>query len=211
MPPRNLSPRALVAVKFVVFVACALPGFWLLHGALLNELGANPLETLLRGSGDWTLRMLLITLAVSPLRRLTGWLWLQALRRMLGLYAYAYACLHFLTWSWFDKGWNWAVMLADVLERPFITVGFLGFVLLLPLAVTSTRGMMRRLGRNWQRLHRAIYLVATLGVVHYVWLVKADWLEPAIYGALLGVLLALRLPRIRDSLLRWRAPNLSTT
>ena len=206
---RTLPRPVLLAVKLTGFGLCALPAYWLVRGALLNELGANPLEALLRGSGDWTLRMLLVTLAVTPLRRLSGWVWLQGLRRMLGLYAFAYACLHFLTWLWLDKGLDWRVMLEDVVERPFITVGFSAFVLLVPLAVTSTRGMMRRLGRNWRRLHRAAYLAASLGVLHYLWLVKADWLEPLVYGLILALLLALRLPTVRNSVFGRRTPGFS--
>jgi sulfoxide reductase heme-binding subunit YedZ len=189
------ADRAVALGKTVVFVACLVPGALLVRGALLNELGANPLETLIRDTGDWTLRMLLLTLAVTPLRRLTGWTWLQRFRRMLGLYAFTYASLHFLVWLVFDKGLAWGAMLEDIAERPFITVGFLAFVLLIPLAATSTRGMMRRLGRRWQRLHRTVYAIAILGVVHYVWLVKADILEPALYAAILAVLLLIRLRR----------------
>jgi len=192
--------RALVFAKIVVFMACAMPGALLVRGALLNELGANPLEALIHGTGLWALRMLLLTLAITPLRRLTGWQWLQRFRRMLGLFAFAYATLHFRVWLALYKGFSWAAIVEDIGERPFITVGFLAFVLLLPLAVTSTRGMMRRLGRRWQPLHRLVYPVAVLGVIHFVWLVKADWLEPAVYGAILALLLALRLPTVREAL-----------
>jgi sulfoxide reductase heme-binding subunit YedZ len=191
---------ALVFGKVVVFLACATPGVLLVRGAVLNELGANPLEALIHGTGLWALRMLLITLAVTPLRRLTGWQWLQRFRRMLGLFAFAYATLHFLVWLGLDKGFSWAAIVEDIVERPFITVGFLAFVLLLPLAATSTRGMMRRLGRRWQPLHRLVYPIAVLGVIHFVWLVKADWLEPAVYGVILALLLALRLPPVREAL-----------
>ncbi len=192
--------RGLALVKVVVFALCALPGVLLLRGALLNELGANPLEALMHGTGDWALRMLLLTLAVTPLRRLSGWRWPQRFRRMLGLFAFAYAALHFTAWVWFDKAFAWGAMVEDIGERPFITVGFLAFVLLIPLAATSTRGMMLRLGRRWQRLHRLVYVIAVLGVVHFVWLVKADWLEPAIYGGVLAVLLLARLRGVRTAL-----------
>jgi sulfoxide reductase heme-binding subunit YedZ len=185
------SPLALT--KLGVFVLGLVPFALLLHGALNDGLGANPIETLTHGTGDWALRFLLITLAVTPLRRLSGWTLLQRFRRMLGLFAFFYACLHFTVWFWLDQSLSLNAMFEDVVKRPYITVGFLAFVLLIPLAVTSTRGMMRRLGRNWQRLHRLVYPISILAVLHYVWLVKADWAEPALYGAILSVLLLSRL------------------
>lgn len=195
----GLSQSAVLrwVAKPLVFLACAVPLLLLVRGAVLNDLGANPLETVIHTTGAWALRLLLVTLAVTPLRRLTGWTWLQRFRRLLGLYAFFYACLHFIAWAWLDQGLSGSSMLADIAKRPYITVGFTAFVLLIPLAATSTRGMMRRLGRRWQRLHRLVYLIAPLGVLHFVWLVKADWLEPAIYGAILGFLLLLRAPGLR--------------
>jgi sulfoxide reductase heme-binding subunit YedZ len=183
--------------KPLVFLACLTPFVLLLHGALLGDLGANPIERVTDVTGHWGLRLLLITLAVTPLRRLSGRERLLRFRRMLGLFAFFYVTLHLLTWAWLDKGLALAPILNDIAKRPFVTVGFAAWLLLLPLALTSSRGMMHRLGRQWRRLHRAIYLVAALGVLHYVWLVKADLLGPAIYASVLGALLALRwAPRV---------------
>ncbi len=189
-PPLSLLGLA----KLGVFVLALVPFVLLLRGAINDNLGANPIETLTHSTGDWTLRFLLITLAVSPLRRLSGWTVLQRFRRMLGLFAFFYACLHFSIWLGLDQSLSLSAMVEDVVKRPYITAGFVAFVLLIPLTLTSTRGMMRRLGRNWQRLHRLIYPVAALGVLHFVWLVKADWREPAIYAAILAVLFLLRVP-----------------
>ena len=179
-------------VKPLVFVACLIPFVLLLEGALTGDLGANPLERVTDVTGQWGLRLLLLTLAVTPLRRLTGWNWLQRFRRMLGLFVFFYITLHFLTWVWLDQQLSWGNILADIVKRPYVTVGFTAWLLLLPLAATSTRGMMRRLGRRWQRLHRSIYLIGVLGVLHYIWLVKADLVEPLIYAGLLVILLAVR-------------------
>lgn len=180
-------------LKATGFVLCLLPAAWLAWRAYGDHLGANPIETITRDTGVWTLRLLLITLLVTPLRRLTGWNVLQRLRRMLGLFAFFYACLHFTTYIWLDKFFVWPDMVKDVIKRPFITVGFLGFMLLLPLAATSTNAMMKRLGRRWQTLHRLAYVIPALGVLHYLWLVKADIRAPLLYGVLLSVLLGVRL------------------
>jgi len=179
-------------LKPLVFIACLIPFALLLKGLIAGDLGANPLERVTDVTGQWGLRLLLLTLAVTPLRRLTGWAWLQRFRRMLGLFVFFYITLHFLTWVWLDQELAWANIVADIVKRPYVTVGFTAWLLLLPLVVTSTRGMMRRLGRRWQRLHRAVYPIAVLGVLHYIWLVKADLLEPLIYASLLGILLAVR-------------------
>lgn len=179
--------------KPLVFVACLLPLAWLLWLTWQGRLGVNPVETLSHRTGDWSLRFLLLTLAVTPLRRLSGWNRLQRFRRMLGLFAFFYVCLHFAVYLIFDQFFDWRAIVADVAKRPYITVGFAAFLLLIPLAVTSTNGMMKRLGRNWQRLHRLVYLIAVLGVLHYAWLVKADLREPLLYGGLLAVLLGYRL------------------
>ena len=179
-------------LKPLVFIACLVPFALLLKGAIEGDLGANPLERVTDVTGQWGLRLLLLTLAVTPLRRLTGWVWLQRFRRMLGLFVFFYISLHFLTWVWLDQELAWGNIVVDIAKRPYVTVGFTAWLLLLPLAATSTRGMMRRLGRRWQRLHRAIYLIGLLGVLHYIWLVKADLLEPLIYASLLGMLLAVR-------------------
>jgi len=181
--------------KPVVFLACLIPLArlgWKGYGGLL---GANPIEVITHSTGDWTLIFLLITLSVTPLRKLTGQLWLIRYRRMFGLYAFFYATLHFLTYIWLDKFFDVHEMLVDVAKRKFITVGFSAFVLLIPLAITSTTGWIRRLGgRRWNLLHRCIYVSALFGVIHYWWLVKADIRKPLEYAVVLGSLLLLRLP-----------------
>lgn len=188
------GPRRMAAIKALVFAACLLPLAALIHGLLTDRLGANPIEALTRGLGEWTLRLLLLTLAVTPLRRLAGLPWLIQLRRMLGLYAFFYAVLHFMSYLWLDQFFDWGEIGKDIVKRPFITVGFAAFLLLIPLAATSTNAMVRRLGgERWRRLHRAVYAIAVLGVLHYWWLVKKDVTQPAIYAVLLAVLLGLRL------------------
>lgn len=179
--------------KPLLFGLGLLPLLLLVRSAFTDSLGANPVETITHQTGDWGLRFLLITLAITPLRRLSGWQWLQRFRRMLGLFSFFYVCLHFATYLVFDHFFDLASIWEDVLERPYITVGFLAFLLLIPLAVTSTKGMMRRLGRHWQRLHRLVYAIAVLGVLHFLWLVKADVREPLWYAAVLTVLLGYRL------------------
>lgn len=185
-------------IKPALFLLCLLPLAWLSWQALIiGDLGANPVETITRHTGDWALRLLLLTLAMTPLRRLGGWTWPLRIRRMLGLFAFFYACLHFLTWLALDHQADWAEIGADILKRPYITLGFTAFVLLWPLALTSTQTMMRRLGRRWAALHRSVYLIALLAVLHFLWLVKADLLEPLLYaGAYLLLMLA-----------RWRQPK----
>ncbi|WP_341930379.1 protein-methionine-sulfoxide reductase heme-binding subunit MsrQ [Methyloversatilis discipulorum] len=177
-----------------VWAACLLPLMLLVAGGLRDALGANPIEHITRATGDWTLRLLLLTLAVTPLRQLTGWHWLVRLRRTLGLYAFFYGSLHLATYVWLDQFFDWPGIVADIVKRPFVTLGFAAFVLMLPLAITSTNGMIRRLGgRSWQRLHRAVYAVGVLGVAHYWWLVKKDLTEPIAYACMLATLFALRL------------------
>ena len=189
----NPSPALLIAIRLAAFLACAAPAVILLSDWFALRLGANPIEAVIHSTGEWALRMLLITLAVTPLRRLTGLHWLIRLRRMLGLYAFFYACLHLAAYAWLDLYFDWPAIAADILDRPFITVGFAAFVLLIPLALTSTRGAMRRLGgRRWQALHRSLYGIAILAVVHYWWLVKADLSKPLIYALILVLLLGLR-------------------
>lgn len=193
MQPIRTSDRWLSFVaKPMLFMACLVPFVLLVKGVLDGDLGANPLERVTDVTGQWGLRFLLLTLAVTPLRRLTGWNRLLRFRRMLGLFVFFYISLHFLTWVWLDQELNWGNITADIAKRPFVTVGFTAWLLLLSLAATSTRGMMRRLGRNWQRLHRAVYAVGVLGVLHYIWLVKADLLQPLIYTGVLALLLLVR-------------------
>ena len=180
-------------LKISVFLACLIPLARLGWLGYVDRLGANPIEFVTRSLGTWALTFLLITLAVTPLRKLSGWHWLIKLRRMLGLFAFFYACLHFLTYVWLDQFFDLHTIYKDVLKRPFITVGFASFLLLIPLALTSTNAMVRRLGgKRWQRLHRLAYLIAIGGVVHYWWLVKKDITQPAIYAAILAVLLGYR-------------------
>lgn len=183
--------------KPLIFIAALVPALWLLAAALSGNLGANPIEAITRTLGDWALRFLLLTLALSPLRRLTGWRWLLGYRRMLGLYSFFYAGLHLLSYIVLDQFFYWPEIWGDIIKRPYITVGMLSFLLLIPLAVTSTGGWMRRLGRHWQQLHRLVYLTALGGVVHYYMLVKADTSAPLVYAAILLLLLILRarLPR----------------
>jgi methionine sulfoxide reductase heme-binding subunit len=181
-------------LKVSVFGIGLIPLGVLAWQALTHNLGANPIDEITDQTGIWTLRWLLITLAVTPMRRLTGWNRLIQLRRMLGLFAFFYGSLHFLTYIWLDQFFVVEDIVADVMERPFITVGFTSFMLLIPLAVTSTTAMIKRLGGKWwQRLHRLVYAIAIGGVVHYLWLVKADIQKPLIYGGILAVLLAFRL------------------
>ncbi|CAH1747577.1 Protein-methionine-sulfoxide reductase heme-binding subunit MsrQ [Thauera humireducens] len=190
---RAPSGAQIALIKAVVFLICLLPALNLALGWYEDALGANPIETITRASGEWTLRFLLITLAVTPLRRYTGMHWLLRLRRMLGLFAFAYGAAHLTTYLWLDQFFDWQAIANDILERPFITVGFAAFVLLIPLAATSNSFAIRKLGgRRWQSLHRSSYAIAILGVVHFWWLVKADLLEPLVYALILAVLLGLR-------------------
>lgn len=181
-------------LKVVVFPLCLAPLALLMWKAAQAKLGANPIEAITHSTGDWTIRFLLITLAVTPLRRLTGQPWLIRFRRMFGLFAFFYGCLHFLTYIWLDQGFDVHSMAKDVYKRPFITLGFTAFVLLAPLAVTSTRKMIQRLGgRRWQWLHRLIYVSAMAAIVHFTWAMKKDIHRPIEYGIVLAVLLGYRL------------------
>jgi len=192
-------------LKPLVFLLCLLPLVWLAVQGVGDGLGVNPIETVVRFLGDWALRFLLIALAVTPLRRLSGWGFLARLRRMLGLFAFFYAFLHLSAYLGLDLFFDWAALGHDIVKRRFITVGMASVVLLLPLAVTSTQGMIRRLGGpRWRRLHRLVYLAGPLAVLHYFWMVKRDVTEPLIYGALLALMLALRLFWARKSLFAQR-------
>jgi len=191
-------------IKIVVFVACLVPVGLLGWDAYAQNLGANPIEKITHTTGDWTLRFLLIALSITPLRKLLGIPALIKFRRMFGLYAFFYGSLHFLTYIWLDKFFNVHEMLVDVAKRKFITVGFTAFVLLIPLAVTSTAGWIRRLGgKRWQTLHRLVYVSAICGVIHYLSLVKADIRKPLEYGAILVVLLSYRA-------VLWMLPKMQT-
>lgn len=195
---RWLSHRA---VKPAVFVLCLLPLAWLVWAVVADRLGANPAEALIRSLGDWTLRALVLVLAVTPVRVVLGVPELARLRRMLGLFVFFYASLHWLAYVWFDQGFDWAAVLADVPKRPFILVGTLAWLLLLALTATSFNRAMRAMGaKRWQMLHRAVYAVAALAILHFFWMraSKNNFGEVAVYAALLAVLLGWRLWR------RWR-------
>lgn len=179
--------------KLAIFLACLVPLAQLAFNAYTGDLGANPIETITRFTGSWSLIILIASLAVTPLRRITGRNELIKLRRMLGLFAFFYAALHFATYMVLDLYFDFPAILKDILKRPYITVGFTALVLMIPLAVTSTAGMIRRLGKRWQQLHYLVYVIAVLGVVHFYWLVKADISRPVQYGAVLALLLAYRL------------------
>ncbi|MGH7354272.1 MAG: sulfite oxidase heme-binding subunit YedZ [Candidatus Rokuibacteriota bacterium] len=185
--------RGRIALKTVVWAACLTPLASLVWWYWTDRLGANPISLVTNTLGDWTLRWLLTCLALTPLRILTGWGWPVTLRRLLGLFAFSYACLHFSVWIVLDHFFDWAEMGTDIVKRPYITVGVAALTLLVPLALTSTTGMIRRLGaRGWKRLHRLVYVTATLGVLHYIWLAKKVLLDPWIYAAVLVVLLGIR-------------------
>ncbi|MBX9635400.1 MAG: sulfoxide reductase heme-binding subunit YedZ [Magnetospirillum sp.] len=181
------------SLKPLVFAACLLPLVWLVWRGVYGDLGANPIETVNRFLGDWALRFLLIALAVTPLRKVTGWAQLARLRRMLGLFAFFYVCLHLSSYIGLDLFFDWQALAKDIVKRRYITLGMAGFILLVPLAVTSTDAMIRRLGgRRWRMLHKAAYAAGILGVVHYWMMVKADIRQPALYAAILAVLLGYR-------------------
>jgi sulfoxide reductase heme-binding subunit YedZ len=186
------SPLRSKWIKVVVFLASLSPLAILVARGLQDDLTANPIEYITRDTGDWTMRFLLITLAITPLRRLLRQPDLIRFRRMLGLFAFFYGVLHLITWAWLDKFFDLPEMWADVAKRRFITMGMLGFLLMLPLAITSTKGWIRRLGKKWQRLHRLIYVSAAAGVIHYYWLVKSDIRMPLTYAVILLLLLGLR-------------------
>ncbi|MGB2815987.1 MAG: protein-methionine-sulfoxide reductase heme-binding subunit MsrQ [Burkholderiaceae bacterium] len=196
--PAALPPRAFAAVRATLFVLAVLPFVELLRLGFTGGLGANPVEFVQRWLGTWTLNALLATLAITPLRWLTGWAWLVRLRRMLGLYAFFYGTLHVTAYVWIDHFFDWTAIVDDVLKRPYLTFGFAAYVLMIPLAATSTNAMVRRLGgRNWQRLHRLVYATGVLGVLHFWYhkLAKNDLAEPTVYALVLGALLGARLLR----------------
>jgi len=181
-------------LKVVVFLLGLGPLGYLVYGVVADTLGANPIDVVTDETGTWTLRFLVLTLLVTPLRRWTGWNALVRFRRMLGLYAFFYGTLHFITYLWLDQFFDFQAIVKDIAKRPFITVGFTAFVLMIPLALTSTAGWIRRLGgRRWNLLHRLVYASAAFGVIHYWWLVKADISRPARYATIVAILLAARL------------------
>ncbi len=191
----NPSARQFRFIKTSLFLLALLPLVRLIALGFQDRLGANPIEFITRSTGDWTLYLLCVTLAITPLRRLSGWNWLVRLRRMLGLFVFFYVCLHFTTFIWFDHFFDLQAMWKDIVKRPFITVGFSAFVLLIPLALTSTNAMVRRLGRRWQSLHRLIYVVAVLGMLHFWWMRagKNNFAQPILMGSIVALLLGFRL------------------
>ncbi len=193
--PARARIGGLQLAKAAVFVACLGPLAFAVAGAFGVagvSLGANPVEAILHSMGDWGLKFLLATLMITPARRLTGYTPLIRFRRMLGLFSLFYVSLHFLTYAWLDQGLALDVIIEDIVERPYITLGVAALLMMIPLGVTSTNRMMRRLGRRWQSLHRLVYPIAILGVWHFWWQVKQDILEPAIYAAVLAALLLYR-------------------
>lgn len=194
--PPGASAWGIRVIKVALFFICLIPAAQLSYDAFHGLLSADPIEDITHRTGDWTLRFLLITLAVTPIRHLTGINKLMRFRRMLGLFSFFYACLHFLTYVVLDQFFSWPDIVEDILERNYILVGFLAFTLLIPLAITSTNGWVRRLGgKTWQKLHRFIYVSAILGVTHFLWLVKSDVTEPGIYLMILTALLIFRIAR----------------
>jgi sulfoxide reductase heme-binding subunit YedZ len=191
-------------IKPIVWIGCLVPAGILAVRAWQGNLTANPLELLTNWTGYTTLVLIMVTLAVTPVRRLTGWNAVIKLRRLIGLFAFFYACVHFSIYIGLDIYFDWPRIAEDILERPYITVGFSAFVLLIPLAVTSTKGWIRRLGKRWTKLHRLIYATAALGVLHYYWKVKADTRQPLIFAAILIVLMLLRTNAVRQFAARLR-------
>ncbi len=191
-------------IKPAVFVLCLMPLFVLVWNATAGNLSANPIDDITDTTGRWTLRFIMIALAVTPLRRITGWNGVIRLRRMLGLFTFFYGTLHIATYVWLDQFFGFEEIIKDVVKRPFITAGFLAFALMIPLAITSTRGWIKRLGgKRWQLLHRLVYISAIGGVLHYLWLVKADTFFPLIYGGVLSFLLGHRLWTFLKPRLTW--------
>ncbi len=196
--PAALAPGTFSAVRATLFVAALLPLARLFYLGFAGGLSANPVEFVIRSLGTWTLIALVVTLSVTPLRLATGWVWLLRLRRMFGLFAFFYALLHFSAYLWLDQWFDLTAIVKDIVKRPYITVGFAGFLLLVPLALTSTHGWVRRLGgRNWQRLHRLVYAIAVLAILHFWWqrTSKNSLDEPLVYAVLIGALLGVRLLR----------------
>ncbi len=191
----NTLQKVRFVGKPIVFALCLLPAALVVTDAfgITGQLGANPVEEILDRFGNWSLRLIMLTLAVTPLRRITGWNWLLRFRRMLGLFTFFYVLMHFLTWLVLDQGLLLSAIAEDLLERPFITIGFAALLLLAAMAVTSTNGMRRRMGRNWDKLHYSVYAVGVLGVWHYWWQVKKDIAEPLVYAAILALLLGMRI------------------
>ena len=180
-------------IKPAIFILCLLPLTLLFRKLYLDELGANPIEVLTRSTGEWTLRFLLLTLAMTPLRLIFRASWPIKFRRMLGLFTFFHVFVHLLTYLWLDHFFDWEEIVIDIIKRPYITLGMLAFLMLLPLTITSTKNMMRRLGKRWKALHKLVYVISVLGVLHFFLLVKADYREPIIYTFILLLLFLIRI------------------
>jgi len=188
-----MSKQGILKVKIAIWLMAFMPLFRLIWLGVNDDLGANPVEFVERSTGTWTLVILLVTLSMTPIRLLTGVIWQVQLRRLLGLFMFFYACLHITTYVWLDYSFVWKDIVKDIIKHPYVIVGFSAFVLTIPLAATSNNAMMRRLKSNWKILHKAVYLIAILGVLHFWWLVKKDVTEPLYYAFALAVLLGIRL------------------
>ena len=186
-------PAPAKLIKPVVFLLALLPLVWVVWRVVSNDLGADPAPELAIETGEWSIRFLLLALAMTPLRQVTGLVDFVRQRRMVGLFAWFYASLHFLVWLSFLWGFRWGTIGAEIIERPYITMGFLAWVILLALALTSPKFMLRKLGRNWKRLHRLVYVSGVLAIVHLLWIQRTDLIEPVFYGSILAVLLGYRL------------------
>lgn len=194
-----MTGKQITLLKTVIFLLALVPFVLLLVRGWKNELGANPIETVTHITGIWTIRFLVITLAITPLRKLTGQAILIRFRRMLGLFTFFYASMHFLTYIWLDQYFDWPFIIKDITEHPYVIVGFTTFLILFSLAVTSPRFMVRKMGKNWKKLHRLIYPAAFLASFHFLWLVKSDIREPLLYFALFTILMLLRLPSVQEN------------
>lgn len=192
-----MSSGPVKLAKAVIFLLALLPFLLLLYRGWNNELGANPIESITDTTGIWTLRFLVITLTVTPLRLLTGQSVLIRFRRMLGLFTFFYACTHFLTYIWLDQYFDWPFIVKDIIEHPYVIVGFTTFLILFSLAITSPKFVARKMGKDWKKLHRLIYPAAFLASFHFIWLVKSDIREPLLYFSLLSLLMLLRLPAVQ--------------
>ena len=195
-----MANKKIALAKTTIFLTALVPFALLLLRGWNNDLGANPIETITDITGIWTLRFLVITLAITPLRKLTGQTILIRFRRMLGLFTFFYASMHFLTYIWLDQYFDWPFIAEDIAEHPYIIVGFTTFLILFSLAVTSPRFMVRKLGKNWKKLHMLIYPAAFLAATHFIWQVKSDIREPLLYFALFSVLILLRLPSVEEKM-----------
>lgn len=188
--------------KPVFFLLCSLPMLWIISAAFIGELGANPVEKVTHLTGDWALRLLILTLALTPLKQLTGKVQFIRFRRMAGLFVYFYALVHFTIWFVADHSLDFVSMYQDIIKRPYITFGFFAFLLMTPLAITSNQWSMRKLGKRWKSLHKLVYPILILAVLHFMWLVKADFLEPIIYAVVAAIMLGLRVKSLKNHFLQ---------